>query len=111
MLSFGKPGWSLARLAFVALLAALAGCDAIDTVQKGFAHSQAVSAELEKSVGLKSSVGFNWNNGSLNSVTVTFEGIPAERSLKEIGAATRAAVLKEFKQEPKQIVVAFSLNQ
>ena len=100
----------ISRTALLALLVALAGCDMVDTLKEGMAHSQAVSSELEKSVGLKSFVGFNWNNGSLSSVTVTFQGLP-ERPLKEIGAATRAAVLKEFRQEPKRIVVAFSLGE
>ena len=99
------------KLAIVGLLVLLAACDAIDTMRDGFQHSQAVSAELEKSIGLKSFVGFNWNNGSLTSVTVTFQGLPAERSLKDIAAASRAAVLKEFKQEPRQIIVAFSVGK
>ena len=101
------------RIPFLLLLASLTlcGCDAVDTMKEGFAHSQAVSAELEKSIGLKSYVGFNWNNGSLTSVNVTFEGIPKDKSLPEIGEAAKTAVLKQFKQEPKQIVVAFTIAQ
>jgi len=51
-------------------LALLAGCAPIDSLREGFTHSQAVSARLEKSVGLKSFVGFNWNIGSLTTVNV-----------------------------------------
>lgn len=98
--------------AIAAILAvlALAGCDAFDTFKEGFEHSQAVSAELEKSLGTKSFVGFNWHNGTLNSVSVTFEGVPKNRTLDEIADIARAAVLKEFKQKPEQIVISFSLK-
>jgi hypothetical protein len=105
-------GGFLKTISFTLLLSlALWGCDAIDSVKEGFAHSQAVSAELEKSLGLKSFVGFNWHNGSLTAVTITFDGIPKDRSLSEISEATRRAVLKEFKQEPQQIVVSFTIKQ
>ena len=96
-------------LAFATL--ALAGCDAVDSMRNGFQHSEAVSAELEKSLGTKSFVGFNWNNGSLTSVNVTFQGIPNNHALPEIIEISRQAVLKEFKQEPKQIIVSFAISQ
>jgi hypothetical protein len=54
----------LRSIILVALAVAINGCDAVDSMRNGFKHSQAVSAELEKSLGLKSFVGFNWNNGS-----------------------------------------------
>jgi hypothetical protein len=89
---------------------ALAGCNAIDSVREGFAHSQAVSAELARSLRMKSLVGYNWHNGSLTSVNITFEGVPKDRSLAEIAEESRRAVLKEFKQAPQQIIVAFSIR-
>ena len=95
--------------AFLAALL-LMSCDAVDSVKEGFDHTKAVSTELEKSLGTKAFVGFNWHNGSLTSVNVTFDGIPKDRSLTEIADLSRAAVRREFKQEPKQIVVAFSLK-
>jgi hypothetical protein len=55
-------------------------------------------------------VGFNWSNGFLTSVTVTFDGVPKDKSLVEISEASRSAVLKEFKQQPKQIVVSFAIT-
>lgn len=100
----------LGGVLFVVLALAINGCDAVDSMRNGFEHSQAVSAALEKSLGLKSFVGFNWNNGSLSSVTVAFDGLPTDRSLQEISEATRSAVLREFKQEPKKIVVSFSIS-
>ena len=57
--------------------------------------------ELEKSLGLKPLVGFNWNNGSLTSVNVTFEGIPANVTLAEISAKSKQVVIAQFKQTPQ----------
>jgi hypothetical protein len=103
-----QPRNSALALVFATL--ALAACDAIDSMRNGFEHSQAVSAELENSLGLKSFVGFNWNNGSLTSVNVTFQGVPKDRPLPELIEISRQAVLKEFKQEPKQLIVAFAIT-
>ena len=97
-------------LSLVVLIAAIAACDAVDTMKEGFAHSQAVSARLEKTVGLKPFVGFNWSNGSLTSVSVTFEGMPKDASLSDIAAESRQAIAAEFKQAPKQIVIGFSIE-
>jgi len=97
-------------LPLVFLSLAIWGCNSIDSLKGGFQHSQAVSAELEKSLGVRPFVGFNWNNGFLTSVNVTFEGIPKEKSLPEIGEVATRAVLKEFKQEPKQIVISFTIK-
>lgn len=92
------------------LIVSLAACDAYDSAKEGFAHSQAISTELEKTLGTKTFVGFNWHNGTLSAVTVTFEGVPKGRTLQEISDVSRAAVLKEFKQTPEQIVIAFSFK-
>jgi hypothetical protein len=94
-------------LAVVFCTALLAGCGPIDSLREGFAHTQAVSAQLEKSVGLKSFVGFNWYNGSLTSVSVTFQGLPQKGTLAEITAESKRAVLAEFQQTPRQIVIGF----
>lgn len=89
-------------------VAVLSGCDQIDTMKDGMAHSQAVSADLAKSLGLKSFVGFNVVNGQLKSVTITFAGIPDQKSLTDIAAASKQAVSEEFKQMPGQLIVAFA---
>jgi hypothetical protein len=99
------------RLASIAtLLVAVAACGQIDTMKEGFAHSQAVSAKLEKTLGLKSLVGFNWNNGSLTSVNVTFQGLPNNVALSDIAEKSKQVVVSEFKQTPKQIVIGFSIE-
>lgn len=101
---------SLRWAASAALAISLCACGPFDTLREGFAHSEAVSKELEKSLGLKSFVGFNWNNGSLRSVNVTFEGLPVNGTLAEISEKSKQAVIAEFKQTPEQIVIAFTLK-
>jgi len=98
----------LIALSFTALV--LFGCDAVDSMQHGFEHSQAVSEKIEKTLGVKSFVGFHWNNGSLTSVNVTFNKVPAEHSLSEIIDLSKEAVIGEFKQEPKEIIIAFTVK-
>ena len=91
-------------------LAALSGCGAIDSVKEGFQHTQEVATDLEKSVGSKPFVGLNWSSGHLNYVSVTFEGIPAGKSLPDIAALARSSVASHFKQKPGQIVIVFTIT-
>ena len=98
-------------LPFALCLLVLCSCDAADTMKSGFEHSTAVSTDLEKSVGAKSFVGFNWNNGSLTQVSITFETIPRGKSLEQIASLSRGAVQKHFKQTPQRIIVAFTISQ
>ena len=44
----------------------------MDLISKGMSYSNAVAADLERATGVKPGVGFNWHNGGLQSVTVTF---------------------------------------
>jgi hypothetical protein len=88
----------------------LPGCDAVDAVKNGFKHSQAVSAELEKKLGMKSYVGFKWNNGVLSSVSIHFQELPKQHRMREIARLVRKEVTHEFKQKPKQITISFTLT-
>ena len=94
----------------IALALALTACGPVDTLKEGFAHSQAVSESLEKTLGVKSFVGFNWSNGSLDSVSVTFQGIPANVPLADIVEKAKQAVAGEFKQMPSQVVISFAVK-
>jgi len=96
--------------AVIAIAFALTACGPVDTLKEGFAHSQAVSESLEKTLGVKSFVGFNWSNGSLDSVSVTFQGIPANVPLADIAEKSKQAITSEFKQLPSQIVISFTLK-
>lgn len=100
------------RRAFAALSLCfmLAACDMFDAMKEGFVHGQEVAADLEKSLGEKSFVGFNWHNGTLTDFTINFEHYPAGRSFEQISAAARAAVTARFKQKPERLVVAFTAD-
>ncbi len=99
-----------ALLGSILLVGVLSGCNAVDAMKDGMAQSNAVADDLEKSLGAKPRVGFNWFNGSLANVTVEFNGTPKDKTLDEINNAARAAVKKEFSQTPKKIVLAFDVD-
>jgi hypothetical protein len=89
----------------------LAACDAVDTMTEGLNHAKAVESDLEGSTGVRPQVGFNWNNGRLASVMVTYPRLYDAKPLSELAAAARTAVGKEFKQTPDTIVLAFALGK
>ena len=97
--------------AALVVLFSLAACDAVNTVTEGFSHAKAIETDLEGSTGMKPNVGFNSNNGRLTSVTVTFPRLYDTKPLSELATAVRAAVTKEFKQTPENIVLAFALGK
>ncbi len=99
------------RIALVVILTiTFAGCDAVGTMTEGFKYAKAVEGDLEQETGVKPQVGFNWTNGPLVSVTVAFPGLYERKPLPELAAMVRAAVSKEFKQEPENIVLAFTMK-
>ena len=103
---------SLSRIAAaLVLMLALAACDAVNTVTEGFNHAKAVEKDLEGSTGVKPSVGFNWNNGRLTSVTVTFPRLIESKPVHELAEAARASVGREFKQTPENILLAFAVRK
>ena len=97
--------------AALALVLTLAACDAVNTLTDGFKHAKAVEKDLEGSTGVKPNVGFNWNNGRLTSVTVTFPRLVELKPLHELAEAARASVGREFKQTPDNILLAFAVPQ
>jgi hypothetical protein len=60
---------------------------------------------------VKPEVGFNWHNGSFQSVTVTFPSVYAGKPLGELADTAREVIAEEFKQTPDTIVLAFSLRK
>ena len=98
------------RIAAALVLAfTLAACDAVNTVTDGFNHAKAVEKDLEGSTGVKPQVGFNWSNGRLVQVTVTYPRLVESKPLHDLAEAARAAVNQEFKQTPDHIVLAFAV--
>jgi hypothetical protein len=96
----------------VALFAfGLAACGVVGTFVDGIKYARAVEEDLEQATGLKPAVGFNFNNGRLQSVTVTFPHLYDAKPARELAEAIRATVQKEFKQTPENIVLAFALGR
>ncbi|WP_158818351.1 hypothetical protein [Methylocapsa sp. S129] len=99
------------KIPIVWLLAlVLSSCDGFSAAFDGFRQSNEVAESLEKSSGMKPEVGFNWSNGRLLSVTVTFPRLPKAQSVEELAAATEKAVAASFKQNPEKIVFGFDLQ-
>jgi hypothetical protein len=94
----------------LALAISLASCSVADTLFDGFKHVSAVRNDLAAATGMKPEVGFNWHNGHLNKVTVTFPHLYGDKPLTELAQTVRQIVTKEFKQAPDDIVLAFSLG-
>jgi len=102
----------MVRVAVLLVLAlGLASCDAISTLIDGFKYANAVATDLEGSTGMKPEVGFNWTNGRLLTVTVTFPRIDEKRPLPELAETVRHAVANHFRQTPGDIVLGFSLGK
>jgi hypothetical protein len=96
------------RLTAIVLLAfGLVGCDAISTLTDGFKYTAAVENDLAKVTGIKPQVGFNWKNGRLELVTVTFPRLYDAKPIGELANAVRTAVTSEFKQKPDNILLTF----
>ena len=95
----------LSLLIFFVLIAI--GCNAINTMREGANHSQEVADDLGKAIGTKPFVGFNWTNGSLTNVTVTFDRVPAGKTTEEIAALARDSISARFKEEPQNITISF----
>jgi hypothetical protein len=97
-------------IAIMTLAIGLAACGVVSTLVDGFKFAKAVEADLQEVTGIKPAVGFNWNNGRLVSVTVTFPRLYEAKPLGELAESARVAVTKEFKQAPENIVLAFTLG-
>ncbi|KRR20464.1 hypothetical protein CQ14_27380 [Bradyrhizobium lablabi] len=97
-------------MAIVLLAAGLAGCGAVDALVDGFKHAKAVETDLAQTIGIRPAVGFNWNNGRLTTVSVTFPKLIEDKPLREVAEAARAAVGKQFKQRADNVVLSFSVG-
>ena len=98
-------------IAILVLASTLAGCGAAELISNGLSYSKAVATDLEQATGVKPEVGFNWHNGSLQSVTVTFPKVDVGKPLGKLAGTVREVVTKEFKQTPGTIVLAFALDK
>jgi hypothetical protein len=94
-------------IAIVVLVTCLAGCGQFGILTGGIKYAHAVEADLEQMTGVKPQVGFNWSNGRLRSVTVTFPRIFNANPVIELADKVRAVVEKDFNQTPDNIVLGF----
>lgn len=103
-----KPSLSLfGRIVLaVAIALAVSACDMVSSVKEGIAQSEQAAEAIGKQVGNKPQVGFNYNNGTLASVTVVFQKAPAV-PLDELEKIARKEVLSAFKNEPTNLVISF----
>jgi hypothetical protein len=97
-------------IAIIVLASGLGACGAISTLMNGFKYAKAVESDLVQATGLKPGVGFNWHNGRLVLVTVTFPKLYDAKPLRELAEVVRASVRKQFKQTPEDSELGFSLG-
>src|SRR3974390_1847486 len=95
--------------AFIVLGVALAACGLVEELIHGWEHAKAVEKDLETATGVTPKVGFNWVNGRLVTVTVTFPELYEAKPLNALADIVQRSVVTEFKQEPGAIVLGFSL--
>lgn len=97
-------------VAIVLLTGGLAGCGLVGALLDGIKYAQAVEGDLQQATGMRPHVGFNWHNGRLKQVTVTFPRLYDEKPLRALAEEVRSAVAKDFHQKADDIVLAFSLG-
>jgi hypothetical protein len=85
-------------------------CGVVDDVRQGVDRMGAVSASLERTIGARPQVGFQYHNGALATVSVTYDTLPAGRSLEEIIRVSADAVKAEFKESPKSLIIGFEVH-
>jgi len=103
----------LVAIRFAALLAVglgLAACGVISTLVEGWRYAKAVEADLEAATRVRPSVGFNWSNGRLLTVTVTYPALYERKPLAALAEIVRKSVESHFQQKPEDIVLSFLLG-
>ena len=100
------------KIAVIFIVAAdLGACGVISTLVDGAKQARAVESDLQEMTGLKPQVGFNWSNGRLVTVTVTFPQLYESQPLRELAGTVRIALAKQFKQTPENVLLAFALGK
>lgn len=84
----------------------LASCDIASTVKDGIAKADSAATAIERRVGTKPQIGFNYHNGGLSAVTVQFTSVPVA-SIVEIEKIAREEVNHAFQSLPSHLVISF----
>ena len=89
----------------------LSGCSAADNLQGMFEKQQAVTADVDKALGVSSQIGWNWHNGTLTDVTVA---IPAPKvtgtTVSELTEVIEPIIDKHFEKKPRVLYVAVTVT-
>ena len=110
-----RGGMMTRPIVLLSLLLVLAACDAVtgayNTVKESLAQAQGVSDDIEKAAGARAAVSVNWKNGDLELVNVSFSGVPKDVRIADLAEQARASIRKRFTREPRQLVIAFTLER
>lgn len=88
----------------------LASCGAYDAATEMYEHSKAVEAEMSEEFGVDTFVGFRWENGALQDVTVAFIGVPSNLPVTAIVERAKNSIAAHFPDEPKQVTVSITVS-
>jgi hypothetical protein len=93
----------------VAIALPAASCNFLGSMSEIQSQANATAAALERDLGTRPSVGWNWNNGQLRSVSLVFDGQKvANLQIGQLEARVQMAVTANFKQRPSTIEVVTS---
>jgi len=72
----------------------------------------AASSALEKDLGTRPKVGWNWNNGTLTNVNFVFDGNKvANLQVSQLKSRIDEAVAANFKEKPANVMVSVAWAQ
>jgi hypothetical protein len=98
-------------LSVSALALSISACGFVGSMAEINAQSTATADALEKDLGVKPYIGWHMGNGTLTNVNVTFtDGNVEGMSIGELETHVRAAVAANFKDKPRQLVIAVSIK-
>jgi hypothetical protein len=97
------------RSTLIAACLLAAGCD-VASMKDAMSHSEETSVAIEKQVGVKPFVGFNYTNGALASVTVQFTSVPSV-GVTELQGIANSVVQTTFKSEPQTLIISFAFQK
>src|SRR5262249_15994898 len=95
-------------VALFGLVLSLAACDMLGTLTDGWKYAKAVESDLERSIGMKPEVGFNWHNGRLETVTVTF---PRIYEAKPCAKLPRGCAFRSTLNSSKRLTISCWLSR
>lgn len=93
-------------IAFLAVIALLAGCGFVEDMKGAFEKSQLVAKAIKDKHGWQTQVGWNIHNGRLTQVTVVFQSSEVrEQRVAVLENAAAEAIGQAFASRPDMIYV------